>query len=356
VVVENLRATSGGEHGRRVVELVFCSLILLWVAVGDMRRHAFATDFHHASPYPDVVDFSRVPFIYPAPAAVLLAPFGLLPRLAADVLFTLLLAATVVLIMRLCGVRDARCYGAAFLWAPVYSAVQAGNLSLLLALGLAVLWRVRERPFAPAAVAALLVALKLFLWPILVWLAIRRGLRTAAGSVLLTAVITLGSWSLIHFAGFADYPSLVRTVDQVEAPISYSLVAIELKFGLGLAVASAIATAAGVALLVLAARIGREGDDRPPFALAIAAIVLCSPVVWLHYYALFLVPLALLRPRFGPLWLAPLLLWPCPMMSTTTWWPLLPLLLFGGTTALVMRDRGELDLPSGLSRPVSART
>ena len=48
---------------------------------------------------------------------------------------------------------------------------------------------------------------------------------------------------------------------------------------------------AGVALAVLGACVilGSRGDDRRSFALAIAAMILASPIVWLHYFALLLV-------------------------------------------------------------------
>jgi Glycosyltransferase family 87 len=347
------------ERGRRVLELGFSSAILLWVFVADVvRRDAFATDFHYAfwpaarhvlegtSPYASVIDFGRLPFVYPAPAAVLLSPFGLLPRSVADILFTLLLAAAAILALRICRVRDWRCYGVALLWAPVFSAVQAANITLLLALGLAVLWKVRDRALAAAAVAALLVAVKIFLWPIIVWLAVRRGVRSAALSVLLTAVITISSWSVIGFAGFGGYPHLVRLVERLEAPKSYSLVALGLKLGLGHTAATIAALTAGAIVLAIAALVARrEQDGRHSFALAIAATILCSPVVWLHYYALLLVPFALLRPRFGPLWLLPLLLWPCPvMLSTATWWPLAPLLVFGSAIAISAGRPPTVDL------------
>src|SRR5947208_3312483 len=94
-------------------------------------------------------DRSGAPFPgMPAPAALLFAPFGLLPRTAADVLFTLLLAICLVAALRLLHVSDSRCYGVAFLWAPVFSAFQTANLTLLLALGLALLWRLRNRTIA----------------------------------------------------------------------------------------------------------------------------------------------------------------------------------------------------------------
>ena len=340
--------TKSRERGRTLVEAGFCSAILLWLLVKVVRDRAFATDFHYAfwpagrhvlegtSPFSRVVDFYRLPFVYPAPAAMLFAPFGALPRAIAEVLFTLILAGALVLALRLCRVRDPRCYVVAFLWAPVFSALQTANLTLLLALGLAALWRLERRPIAAAAIAAGLVALKVFLWPVLVWLAVRRGLRPAATAVLLAGAVTIMSWSAIGFAGFRDYPHLMRLINREEAPRSYSLAALGMRLGLGQTLATTLALGVGLAVLLLAAVIARrEEDGRRSFALMVAAIVLCSPVIWLHYFALLVVAVALLAPRLGVSWFAPLLLWPCPvMLFAPTLWPLAPLLVFASALAL----------------------
>ena len=65
----------------------------------------------------------------------------------------------------------------------------------------------------------------------------------------------------------------------------------------------------GVSLLVGSLVRGRRGDDRGAFCLALAAAVAMTPILWLHYLLLLLVPLAIVRPRFTPLWLLPIVLW-----------------------------------------------
>ena len=37
---------------------------------------------------------------------------------------------------------------------------------------------------------------------------------------------------------------------------------------------------------------------------------MASPIVWIHYFLLLLVPLALTRPRLSPLWLLPFVYYP----------------------------------------------
>jgi len=44
--------------------------------------------------------------------------------------------------------------------------------------------------------------------------------------------------------------------------------------------------------------------------LALAAGFAASPIVWMHYFLLLLVPLALARPRLSPLWFVPFVYYP----------------------------------------------
>ena len=43
----------------------------------------------------------------------------------------------------------------------------------------------------------------------------------------------------------------------------------------------------------------------PTFTLTLAAALCASPIVWVHYFLLLLVPLALIRPRLSLLWFVP---------------------------------------------------
>ena len=47
-------------------------------------------------------------------------------------------------------------------------------------------------------------------------------------------------------------------------------------------------------------------------AVGLGATLALSPIVWLHYLVVLLVPMAIARPRFTPLWLLPILLWTSP--------------------------------------------
>jgi len=65
--------------------------------------------------------------------------------------------------------------------------------------------------------------------------------------------------------------------------------------------------------IVAIIRLARRDDgDRRSFILAIGAALLLSPILWLHYLVLLLVPFALVRPKLSLLWLSPLVLWVTP--------------------------------------------
>ena len=57
---------------------------------------------------------------------------------------------------------------------------------------------------------------------------------------------------------------------------------------------------------------------RRSFALAIAASLVLAPIVWLDYYALATVPLAVARPRLSAVWFLPLLTWGLPSSGIAT--------------------------------------
>jgi hypothetical protein len=74
-----------------------------------------------------------------------------------------------------------------------------------------------------------------------------------------------------------------------------------------------------VVAIALAAR-GADGDRRA-LAVAVVASLVAAPLVWLHYFLLLFVPIALYRPRLSGLWFLPLLLWLTPTTHShgTTW-------------------------------------
>ena len=258
------------------------------------------------SPYPPVdavVLAGQDQFVYPAPAALLVAPLGLLPLPAAQVVWLVLSVCALGGALHLLGVRDRRCYALAAICPPVTTSVLIGTLTPFLVLGVAVAWHYRERALVVGLAVAALIATKLFLWPLLVWLLATRRFHAAALAAASSATACLVAWAAIGFDGLRDFRELLATLSDLLQGKGYSLTALGLSFGLEPTAARTAATVAGVALLVLVAAFAHRRRDQAAFVIALAAALALSPIVWLHYFALLLVPIAVSRPRLAPPWL-----------------------------------------------------
>jgi alpha-1,2-mannosyltransferase len=281
-----------------------------------------------ASPYPPPHAWAlhdEQQFVYPPVAALLAAPLAAFPFGVAAALFAAVELAATGLTLRVLGVRDWRCYGVALLWYPVIQNLLIGSITSLLALGLAVAWRYRDERRPTSLVVAVLIAAKVFLWPLLFWLgATRRGIVAVRALALALAAVAL-SWALIGFAGLTAYPRLLDQLSGLEQWKSYSAVAFGLVLGLSSGEARALAIVAGTVALICIVLIGRGSDrnpdaDRHAFILAIAAAFLFSPIVWTHYLALLVVPIAISRRTLSPLWFVPLAMWATPGQSDGHAW------------------------------------
>lgn len=271
-------------------------------------------------PYPTGEELDRElgsPYAYPPLLAVLVTPLAALPEHTAStfvpgVLFTLLLVAATVGALLLLEVRDWRCYPIALLYPVTLEAVEYGAIGPVLLFLLALLWRCRDRLWTSAGSAGAAVVLKLFLWPVLVWLAITGRIRAAVAATLGGIALALLSWAAIGFAGLGDYAHLLRRLSDIEAANSYSAYAVLRALEVPSGLAQAIIVACGIALLALAFRAARDGvggpvdRDRRSLTLALAAALVVTPILWLHYLVLLLLPIALARPRLSALWFAPL--------------------------------------------------
>jgi alpha-1,2-mannosyltransferase len=239
-------------------------------------------------------------------------PFSLLPFTPSGILFGLLMIASVPVALRIIGVRDYRCYGIALLSAPLANAVAVGAISPMLVVGVALLWRYRDRALVAAAAAAAIIMLKLFLWPFLFWLAFTRRWKAALISVALMALVTIGSWAMLGFASFRDYPHILNILTHLLEGKGYSLVALGLSLGAGTGFSRALPWIVGGAAIGLIALRGRTaGADRWTFVVAMGAAFALSPIVWLHYFVLLYIPIGIARPRLSWLWALPLALWVC---------------------------------------------
>jgi hypothetical protein len=246
------------------------------------------------------------PYPYPPLPALLAIPFTPLSLQTAGLLLMAALVVVALAIPWVLGVRDWRCYGLVLLWPPVISAIQTANLTLWFALLAAVAWRFRDRLLPVALSIGVTLAAKFFLWPIVVWLAATRRIASAVATCVVGALLLVLSWGVIGFAGFRDYPDLLRRLEDVVGADSYTLYIAGLDLGLPSAAARMLWVAVGLGLLAWTVLLGRRGDERSAFMVAIAAALALSPIVWLHYFALLVVVVALAQPRLGVVWFVPL--------------------------------------------------
>ena len=281
----------------------------LWEA----SRHLFEGVSPYPPPHASALHDEQQ-FVYPPIAALLAAPLAAFPFGVAAALLAIIELAATALTLRVLGVRDWRCYGVTFLWYPVIQNLLIGSITSLLALGLAIAWQHRDNRRVATPVAATVIAAKVFLWPLLFWLAATRRRLTALWALALAVAAIAVSWALIGFAGLASYPRLLDQLSRLEEWKSYSAVAFGLVLGLSTGEARAVAIIAGTAALIGVLLVGRlrteDADaDRRAFILAIAAAFLFSPIVWTHYLALLVVPIAITKRTLAPLWFAPLAMW-----------------------------------------------
>ena len=260
-------------------------------------------------PYPaadDPLTAATGAYVYPPLGALISIPFRVAPFDVAGVVVMLLLTAAAAAIPFVLGVRDWRCFGVVFLWPPVWNAIQTGNMTLFLGLAAAIAWRYRDARLASSAAVGVTLAAKLFLWPLLVWFAATRRVWTAATATLIGGLLLVMSWAAIGFAGLVDYSDLMRRLQDSVGEDSYTLYIVGLDLGLPSPVARGMWLALGLGLLAAVVRTGRHGDERSAFILAVAAALALSPIVWLHYFALLLVVVALAQPTLNFVWFVPL--------------------------------------------------
>jgi len=274
--------------------------------------------------------------VWPPVAAFLVSPLTALSAEAADWAIALVGLACFLLSLRIVGVRDWRVYGAFVLWPSVIGEIRVSHLTPVLCLLTAIAWRYRDARFAPGFAVGFSGAIKFFLWPLGVWLAA----RGRYGAVALASAVAGASLLLVlPFTGLDDYIEtlleLGRTFDQE----SYSPFGFLAQIGIGQSAARIVNFAIGALLLVACWR-------RASLGLAIAAALVLSPIAWLDYYAVAAIPLAVVRPRLGVVWLLPLATWGLLSAGLGTgngWGSARVLLVFSIVFAMIVRAERGLD-------------
>ena len=290
---------------RRALEIVAFAAVPLAALVLGLSTFAgqdrLALDFHEEvypqakavvrgdDPYPPagtaITDTTNA--IWPIAAVLPAVPLTALPPAAADWVATAVALATLVGALWTLGVRDWRVYGVTLLWPAVIDAYQTANVTLPLALLVALTWRYRDRRLVAGAALGAALALKFFLWPVAVWLAATGRHRAAAIGVAIGAASLL---LLLPFIGIPDYLRLLRDLGDAFDGLSYTPYALLVDLGHALHGGpgrhARAGVRAGLGVLALAWR-------RRSLGLALAAALCLSPIVWRHFFALLIVPLGL---------------------------------------------------------------
>lgn len=285
----------------------------------DVFLRAAGNVVHGVSPY---VYRGDATYAYPPLLAFLVAPLHPLSAGVATLFWTIVSLAAIAGALWLLGLRDWRCYALVAVYPITRSAVGLGTIGPLLLLALAAAWNWRDRLFEPAAATGAAVALKLFLWPLLLWLALTRRIRAALLAGAFTLAFVLLPWALLGFAGLGRYPHLLRRLADDEATSSYSIVALTVRLHLPEVVGSVVSLVVAAALIAAAVWVARDSRrgarerDIATLTLLLAAALAASPIVWIHYFLVLLVPLALTRPQLSWLWFVPLAYYP---LGETAW-------------------------------------
>ncbi len=335
-----------------VVPVLFTAYLVAIAA----SRHSLGVDFHYAfwpagqrvlhgltpyvSPTSPQVDVGTA-FLYPAVGALLFGVLALIPHGLADAIFAAANLAAVLAALRVLGVRDWRLYGLVALMPAVISGWQTANVTLLLVLGTAAAWRHKDNPVVAGALIAVMVSVKLFVWPLGLWLLATRRYAAFAWAIGLGLLINALAWSTLGLGQLHRYGQLIKAVDRAEERTAYTLIRLGMQLGTGRTAAYAVGLTVAASAAVACVAAGRRHHDRSALLLGIAVSLLATPIVWRHYFALLIVPLAIARPRLSPVWLLPLALYACPVTSPVTWQLLTALGSSAAVVAVLLRCPAE---------------
>jgi hypothetical protein len=299
--------------GSIVLFAVLPALTLATMLAVGLSDTSLSADFHHEiypqakqileghNPYPppDFDPTVGANYIWPPLVAYLVAPLTVLPLGVADVVMLVLGLACIAASLWLVGLRDWRVYGLVAMWPQVAGEMRVSHLTAPLCLLLALAWRSRDRRLQPGVLLGFATAMKFFVWPLGIWLASRR----RYGATLLAAGIAgVSLLLLLPYISIRDYAQSLLQLGRGFDQDSYTLFGLLVQSGASETVGRLAMWACGLLLL------GATWRYRS-FTLAIAAALTISPIVWLDYFALAAVPLAIARPRLTWVWFLPLATW-----------------------------------------------
>jgi hypothetical protein len=242
-------------------------------------------------------------YLYPPQMAIALVPFtAFAPTTAAIVWlwFRLLALAVGCAVMPVAGWIRLVTFGMAAFSFPVLYDLNLGNVSAVVFLLSAVIWRLEPRPAAGAVLAVLIAIRYPFGAVAIAWLAMRRWrvLAVMMGTGLTLLALAL---PIVGFGGYLDYVTILRGLKDISTGVD------NLSFTASLAdagVPDGIARIVGLASMVAAAGfsywVGVKRDPETAIVVALTAPLLVAPFFHPHYLVALLIPGAFLANRGRP--------------------------------------------------------
>jgi Glycosyltransferase family 87 len=151
-----------------------------------------------ANPYPSPhSDLTRNPTDYP-PFLLLLVgvPVSYLGFYAGAFAWMAVLTLADIALLCVLQIKDPRVWFVALCSVPLVGSSLAGNATPLVVLLAAIAWRYRDRWLACGVAVGAAISVKLFVFPLLFWLAAERRWRALAGAVASSVLFVFGSWAL----------------------------------------------------------------------------------------------------------------------------------------------------------------
>jgi hypothetical protein len=174
---------------------------------------------------------------------------------------------------------------------------------------------------------AALISVKLFLFPIAIWMLATRRWRALAWACVGTIALNLVSWAILGFDQITVYVHVLKAFAGVAELRGYSLIGLMRHLGASQPIADAVGLGTAAAVIGASLRSSTRHRDVAVFTATIAACLWASPVVESHYIALLLIPVAIVAPILSWRWFLPVALFLVPADHPVMWEHVLSLAL-----------------------------